>query len=335
MHSTDLLRACALAATILVSSFPRPAHAQWAFRARLDNDAYTFWQHPARRTDEEYSNGVRLSAESYRVPGWARRLSRGPVSCEPRAGSRLTCVSHELTIGQDMYTPKLTRAPYMVEDWESERPYAAWLFVGSTARFARPHTRDEVELAAGVTGKPALGQLAQRMAHTINERYTREAHGWETQVGFEPGVMARYRRTWLARAAAPRGMGAELQPFAGGALGNILTNAEAGVNVRLGFALSHPWHVPSWERRAPMEFYLLGGLRQEYVARNFSLDGNLVGRDRAVRRSAAVGEHSVGFGLRMGRVSLAWRAVTRGREYETGPKHHSVGVMQGSVEVQP
>ncbi|MGH7711825.1 MAG: hypothetical protein ACREOG_11115, partial [Gemmatimonadaceae bacterium] len=35
------------------------AEAQWAWRARLDNDAYNFWQHPAARTDEEYSNGVR------------------------------------------------------------------------------------------------------------------------------------------------------------------------------------------------------------------------------------------------------------------------------------
>jgi lipid A 3-O-deacylase len=147
--------------------------------------------------------------------------------------------------------------------------------------------------------------------------------------------MARYRRTWLVRAATARGVGAELQPFAGAALGNILTNAEAGVQFRVGVALSHPWHVPSWERRAPLEFSVMGGLRQEFVGRNFSLDGNLVGRDRAVQRTPSVGEHSVGFGLRMGRVSLAWRAVTRGREYETGPKHHSVGVMQGAVEVQP
>jgi hypothetical protein len=252
-----------------------------------------------------------------------------------RPGSRATCVAHELAIGQDMYTPDLLRAPHTVPDWELERPYAAWLFVSSTARFARPRSLDELELSAGVTGRPALGQLAQTIAHSINERYTNEATGWETQVGFEPGLLVRYRHNWLARAAAQRGLGVELQPFVGATAGNILTNAEAGLHVRVGMALSHPWHVPSWGERPPLEVFVLGGVRQEYVAHNFSLDGNLFNPKRSVDRVPAVGEHTLGFGLRLGRVSLAWRAVTRSREYESGPKHHSYGIMQGGVELIP
>ncbi len=311
------------------------AGAQWAWRARLDNDAYNFWQHPAARTDEEYSNGVRLAAEAYHAPWWARGLTREGASCDPRAGSRSTCVSHELLIGQDIYTPDLDRAPYTVENWEQERPYAAWLYVSSTARFARPHTMDEVELAAGVTGRPALGELAQTIAHHINERYTREAYGWETQVGFEPGVLARYRRTWLARAATKRGAGVELQPFVGAAAGNILTDAEAGVQARLGLALSHPWHVPSWQERPAIELYVLGGVRQEFVARNFSLDGTTLNPARAVAREPAVREHTIGIGARYRRITAAWRAVTRSREYRTGPRHHTYGVMQAAVEIIP
>ncbi len=353
MHSTDGLRgqvlgnssrgaplsaprcktAILLAALLVLGS--AAAHPQSAFRARLDNDAYNFWQHPAARTDEEYSNGVRLSAELYRVPRWAKRLTREPPSCEVRSGSKSTCVSQELAIEQDIYTPNLTRAPHTVEGWELERPYAAWLFVSSTARFARPRSLDELELAAGVTGEPALGKLAQSIAHAINERYTREANGWDTQVGFEPGVLLRYRRSWLARTVAIRGPGVELQPYMGAAAGNILTNAEAGLQARIGFAMSHPWHAPSWDARAPFEIFILGGARQEFVARNFSLDGNTVDPDRAVEREPLVGEHSVGFGVRLGRVSLAWRAVTRSREYASGPKHHSYGIMQGGVEIVP
>ncbi len=334
MRSIDVRRAAAVLATAL-ALVPARADGQWAWRARLDNDAYNFWQHPARRSDEEYSNGVRLAAEMYRAPWWARRLTKQQPSCEPRAGSRATCASHELVIGQEIYTPNLDRAPYTVEGWELERPYAAWLYVSSTARFARPRSMDELEIAAGVTGQPALGQLAQSVAHAINERYTRDAYGWQTQVGFEPGLLARYRRTWLARAAFRRGAGVELQPFLGAAAGNILTNAEAGVQARIGFAMSHPWHVPSWAQRIPIEVYLLGGVRQEVVARNFSLDGTTVHPDRAVKREAAIGEHTVGIGARIGRVSLSWRAVTRTREYESGPKHHSYGIMQGAVEIIP
>lgn len=320
---------------LLALLLPLASHAvgaQVALRARLDNDAYNFWQHPAARTDDEYTNGVRLSAEVYRAPRWARHLTKRAPTCEIRAGSRSTCVSHELSIEQDIYTPDLTRAPHTVEGWELERPYAAWLYISSTARFSRPRTLDEVELAAGVTGEPALGQLAQGIAHAINERYTRKARGWDTQIGFEPGVLARFRRTWLARAATPRGAGVELQPYAGGAVGNILTNAELGVLARIGFAMSHPWHMPSWDARAPMEFFIVGGAREEFVAHNFSLDGNLVHPNRSVQREPLVGEHTLGFGLRLGRVSLGWRAVTRSREYDSGPKHHSYGIMQGAVE---
>lgn len=334
MRLIDVRCAVAALAAVLVL-VPAGADAQWAWRARLDNDAYNFWQHPARRTDEEYSNGVRLAAETYRAPWWARRLAKQPPNCEPRAASRVTCASHELVLGQDIYTPNLTRAPHTVPGWELERPYAAWLYVSSTARFARRHSQDEMEIAAGVTGQPALGQLAQSIAHAINERYTREAPGWETQVGFEPGLLARYRRTWLARAAAQRGLGVELQPFLGAAAGNILTSAEAGVHARIGIAMSHPWHVPSWAARQPVELYLLGGARQELVARSFSLDGNTLHPDRAVRREAAVLEHTVGIGARIRRVTLSWRAVTRTREYESGPKHHSYGIMQGAVEIVP
>ena len=316
----------------LLTLMPLPSQAQWAWRARLDNDAYNFWQHPAARTDEEYSNGVKLSAETYHAPWWAKGLARG-ASCQVRAKS--TCVSHEMTIGQDIYTPNLDRAPHVFDDWELERPYAAWLYVSSMARFARRTSLDEVELAAGVTGHPALGELAQTIAHTINERYTRKAFGWETQVGFEPGVLARFRRTWLARVAARRGPGIELQPFVGAAAGNILTNAEVGLQARVGIALSHPWHVPEWGDRPPLEIFALGGVRQEVVARNISLDGNTVHPERAVDREVVVGEHTVGIGLRWKRVTLSWRAVTRGREYESGPKHHSYGIMQGGVEIVP
>jgi len=323
-----------LVLVMLLAGRPSDATAQWAWRARLDNDAYNFWQHPAARSDDEYSNGVRIAAETYRAPWWARRLTRPGVSCEPPA-SKGTCVSHELVLGQEIYTPNLDRAPYTVEGWEFERPYAAWLFVSSTARFGRPQTMDELELAAGVTGQPALGQLAQTIAHTLNERYTREAYGWETQVGFEPGFLARYRRTWLARAAQRRGPGVELQPFVGAAAGNILTNAEVGLQLRLGVALSHPWHVPAWENRPALELFALGGVRQELVARNISLDGNTLRPERAVHREHAVGEHTLGIGLRFRRITLSWRAVTRGREYTTGPKHHSYSIMQGGVEILP
>ncbi|MFP5353602.1 MAG: lipid A-modifier LpxR family protein, partial [Gemmatimonadota bacterium] len=62
-------------------------------------------------------------------------------------------------------------------------------------------------LALGVTGPPALGSLAQSIAHTITAKYTTKAEGWETQVGFEPGVLLGVRQSLPALRWAPGGRG--------------------------------------------------------------------------------------------------------------------------------
>lgn len=313
---------------------PRRSGGAWLPRVRLDNDAYNFWLHPGHRTDEEYTNGVVLAVEALRAPWWGRRLGGGAPGCEGSAAGGGACLATQFSLAQEMYTPNLDRPPYSSPDWERERPYAAWLYAGAEGRRISPRALRTYSLALGVTGPPALGRLAQSIAHHLTARYTTRAEGWETQVGFEPGVLFGVRQSFLLARWAPGGHGIlDLAPSAGISLGNIRAAADVGGRVRLGINLSHPWDPREWRGRGPWELQLHAGGRREYVAHDFSLDGTLfTSPTRLVTRVPAVGEYEVGIALRLHRLSVGWRAVTRSREYTTGPARHAYSQMYSALE---
>lgn len=306
----------------------------WRPRLRLDNDAYNFWKPPARRPDEEYTNGVAATVENLDAPLWGRLIGRGKPPCTAAvADQAAACMSATVTIGQDIYTPHLDRPPYAFPDWRDERPYAAWLYLGTGGLIISGTTLRTVEVSAGVTGPPALGELSQRVAHFINERYTTKAEGWATQVAFEPGFIAAARQSTLAARGEVAGRGiADFVHTSAVAVGNIRTAADLGGRLRVGYNLSHPWDARRWRGRPPLETFALLGGRVEYVARDFSLDGALFSGGRSVVRVPLVREYEVGVGLRMHRLALTWKATTRSREYRTGPAFHAFSSMQASWE---
>lgn len=313
---------------------PHAVRSPWLPRVRLDNDAYNFWIHPGHRTDEEYTNGVVLAVESLRAPLWGKRLGGGAPGCGIATGHDRVCLSTQLAMAHEMYTPNLDRPPFSSPDWERERPYAAWLYLSGEGRRISARALRSYTLALGVTGPPALGSLAQGIAHTITAKYTTRAEGWETQVGFEPGIVLAARQSLLAWRWAPGGHGVvDLAPSAGVSLGNIRTAADLGGRVRLGINLSHPWDPRAWRARPDWEFQVHAGARREYVAHDFSLDGTLFSEPtRFVSRVPTVSEYEFGTALRLHRLSLGWRAVTRSREYATGPARHVYSQMYSAIE---
>jgi lipid A 3-O-deacylase len=299
--------------------------ARWRPRLRLDNDVYNFWQRHTRRPDEEYTNGVHASLESQSAPWWGSRFARGIADCAASTGTS-TCRSTVVTLGQDLYTPHLDRTPYAVEQWELERPYFAWLFLSGAARVSSPGSLHTTTLALGVTGPPAGGELAQEIAHRIG--FNEQADGWETQIGFEPGVILGYRRSELmVRRSAPRGFAYDVAPEVALSLGNISTRAEVGGSARLGWNLSHPWHPGLWRGRSSSEWWLSAGARAEYVARDMSLDGTWRRPTRQVDRMTDVYQYEFGAGVRVQAITVEYRAITRSREYRTGPAHHTYSSM--------
>jgi hypothetical protein len=322
------LRVVALVMTnagALLAPVPAGAQSTWRPSLRLDNDVYNFWQRHTRRPDEEYTNGVHVSLESHSAPWWGHRFARGLADCRS-AGASEPCRSTQVTLGQDLYTPKLNRTPYAVERWELERPYFAWLFLRGSARVSSVKSLRATSLSIGVTGPPAGGALAQAVAHRIG--FNEQASGWETQVGFEPGLLVEYsRQDLLARGSIGESFGADLAPVMAVTLGNVRSSAAAGATARFGRNLSHPWHPAAWRGRALSEWWVAAGARAEYVARDMSLDGTLVNPSRRVERVPGVSQYEFSGGFRVHAVMLEFRAVTRSREYRSGPGHHTYSSM--------
>ncbi|MFN8570709.1 MAG: lipid A deacylase LpxR family protein [Gemmatimonadaceae bacterium] len=307
------------------------AQSRWLPELRLDNDAYNFWIHPAHRPDEQYTNGVRATLSSNSAPWWGRRFAASIPDCAPDLGRR-SCRLTSITLGQDIYTPKLDRAPYTVPDWEQERPYFGWLYLEERAQVASDRWLRTTTGTFGVSGPPSLGHVMQSLFHHINRKYTRQANGWETQVGFEPGLMLGHRVDALVLRLGPtQSPVLDLTSGAGATLGNVHTGGDAGSTMRVGLHLDHPWR-PFAGSPSLWSAYLLGGGRLEYVARDMSLDGTLLRSGRHVDRVPAVREYQFGAGLRLHRLRLEYRAVTRSQEYETGPGHHTYSTMSAVID---
>ena len=198
-------------------------------------------------------------------------------------------------------------------DWRNDRPYAAWLYAerrGARALGAIAAHRRASQL--GVTGPPAFGEFAQRTAHKLTGVYSREPVGWDTQVGFEPGIMLTRENDAPLRGRT-----------SSGSVGGGLRSAHRRVarkhphrrGGRIPGARRHEPVEPvvdqRWQSRAPVELYVLRGARGEAVAHNITLDGNTLGAERRVDRVPLVGEYSVGVGGRFRGLVAEWRAITR------------------------
>lgn len=307
------------------------AQTTWLPELRLDNDAYNYWIHPAHRPDEQYTNGVRATLASNSAPWWGKHFASAIPDCAP-GGERGRCRLTSVTLGQDIYTPKLDRAPYTVPDWESERPYFGWLYLEGRAQVASDRLLRTTTATLGVSGPPSMGHLMQSLFHHINRRYTKPANGWETQVGFEPGILLGHRVDAVALRLGPRESPfVDLSSGGGASLGNVRTSADAGATMRVGLHLDHPWR-PFAGSPGLWSLYLLGGGRLEYVARDMSLDGTLFHSGRHVERVPGVREYQFGAGLRLHRLRLEYRAVTRSQEYATGPGHHTYSTMSAAID---
>ena len=309
-----LIAMLALPAGIAVAQTPRTVS------LRIDNDAFDFWMLPWNRPDEEYSSGVHITYDGGDAPWWARPLLRSSSECTT---SSRECRMGRAEIGQDLYTPatsKINPTPA-----PGSRPNAGWLYLSQTARSLRYERSDEFTVSLGVTGRPSLGKFTQTLAHSMAPTFNRPSD-WSGQVGFEPGVVARYEQRRRI-GTDDRALGFDLIPRVAFSAGNIFTGAEVGLQTRTGWHLRHPW-LP---RDGPLEIALTGGASARAVARDLFLDGNTFRDSPHVGHEVFVGSGELGVQIRFRALSLAYRAVNDTRSYAAGPKWHPWASIVGGV----
>jgi len=300
----------------LAVALPPAAQGQHVVTVRADNDAFNFWQLPWRRPDEEYTSGVRLTVEFPGTAAWARRLGLARDGCR---GDTVPCATHTYAFGQDIFTA--VRPRNVPTARPGGRPDAGVLWISSTNRRERTSHLTEFGWTLGITGKPSLAETMQRLFHDMAPSLNRPIT-WSAQIPAEPVFAVRLDRRQLARAGA-----LEVQPHAGASLGSLLTEVRAGMGVRLGPHLAHPWMNVAGGR---LQAALVGDATVRAVARNEVLNGALFRSGPHVTTRPIVTELQAGVRLRWHMLEASWLAHQTGAEYVPRTLPHTWSTLEAS-----
>ncbi|NQW01975.1 MAG: lipid A deacylase LpxR family protein [Rhodospirillales bacterium] len=291
--------------------------------------------------DQHYTNGVRLSwlspeGDTFRPLQTIRDL------LEEIAQDENKTTRFGLSAGQDMYTPKDSKARELLVD---DRPYAGWLYGGLSLHTVSDHgqgrmDQESVEVNVGIIGPWSLAEVNQDFVHSV--RSIEKFNGWDNQLHNEPGLLINYERKWrLFDPIKWGGTGFDAIPHAGASLGNVMTGANAGGAVRWGWNLPKDFgppgliHSVSPLDRRPDEsisFYAFASLQGRFVAHNIFLDGNTFRDSHSVDKNNWVGDASLGVALLVGRFEIAYTNAFRSREFAGQDDHSRFGSLAVSFQ---
>lgn len=306
------------------------------FTLQFENDLFA-------GADRHYTNGLRAS--------WLSPEGGETLPILQRARDLLAMIAQDdnkstrfgLALGQEIYTPIDRNATAVVAD---DRPYAGWLYGALSLHTVKDggdgaKTSESVEFSLGIVGPEALGEQAQDSVHHLRGLDT--FHGWDNQLQTEPGLLVAYERRW--RFAKPWTLGGGLQadvvPYVGGSVGNVLTHLGAGGALRVGLNLPDDFGPPalihggaSLDRldEDGWSTYLFATAEGRYVAHNIFLDGNTWSSSHSVDRVPWVGRFSFGVAVDIGRFRIAYTNAVITDEFKGQARRSRFGAISTSFQ---
>lgn len=281
------------------------------FTLQMDNDFFASYR---GLIDEDYTQGFHFTFNRRESPIALRRALARIEECPVEQG----CVTRaSVLVGQEIYTPE-----YYPSIADNDRPFAGWLYGGVQSSAVTDRDLTSLSVKVGVTGPPSLAQQLQVTFHEMVPSY-KIPPGWNDQLKFEPGLIltaSRKNFTELRAGAASIGV----IRYGSASLGNILTDAEAGVTLRAGLNAEHPWNFESHRR---LGVYASFGAREDIVLHNLSLDGSTFRASPRVKRIPFVWQKELAAGISMGSISLDYQLTVRSQEFTTGRPYHPYGTV--------
>jgi hypothetical protein len=310
------------------------ADAQQLVGARIeeDNAQLAYWIPPLRRPDDEFTNGTRLSLSFAGSRLWSLLLgphgsrctpaSRGETSAAETSAAEISsgmsglCLSTDLTLAQEMYTPA---------DWHKDadpvpgqRPYAGQLLLTGISSASTPRANTALSLEAGVAGPPSLAGDVQEAWHRLIRYYP--PLGWNHQIATAPEFDIGAAESRVIASASIGGVPVlSVIPRVSVSAGNVLTGATAGLETRIGYGAGAPWSDGAGNRVPRFQVYALAATRLDYVWTELVLDRSSTDPAYTVSKLPWVGQYAFGGGVRLFFLEAEYRGVTRTREYQTGP----------------
>ncbi len=285
-------------------------------------------------TDRYYTNGTKISWTSTDLTKFADTPYASPLlpllNALPFINNPAFQKNLAFSIGQSIYTPDDTEPREPIPD---DRPYAGWLYGEVGLIWKNGHERNTLLLNLGVVGPASGAQETQRFVHDL--RGFPHPQGWNNQLHNEFAAMLTYEHTWryTLRKSNRVGLNADFLPFVGAKAGNVRTEANGGVELRVGLNLpddfgtgtiasdtttSTPVEGDLAVRRAKafdLGFYVFARGEGRLVAHDIFLDGNTFGNSISVHRNIAVADLSLGAAVTWKNTSLTYAFVHRTKEY--------------------
>jgi lipid A 3-O-deacylase len=340
------VRALVAALGVSIALAPIPAHAQAVPGTQVsgDNDALDVWLPAKQRPDGEYTNGLRISISRSTAPLWGR-LVRSAAPCSGHESAVQRCLTTELAIAQQMYTPEplshrnvdssgahtIVSAPI-----PGDRAFAGWLHADVTGNIISEKRLTSFALVAGVTGTASGAAAVQKGFHHLISQV--DPPGWRYQLGFRPAANLSYTDHLRASLTGSDGRDfADVVPSWSAQLGSARTSAYGDVVARLGYHLAHPWSPAARARSGARDFgiWRYAGVRESLVAYDQLLDRSYVRNDSSfsVQRIPWVNSYQFGIAVRRRSLTIAFGGTHDGKEYETEEvPNHSYGTITVTVD---
>ncbi len=295
-------------------------------------------------SDQDYTNGTRLSWLSRNLSGEEMpRISRTLREAFNFGYGDDIRMNYGFSLQQLMFTPSDISVSELIPD---DRPYAGWTAIGLSLHAKTLNTIRSLELSLGVVGESAYAHETQDWVH--DWRDIPKAQGWDNQLEDELAVNLFFntQRRYRTDALVIPGVEWDLLPRHGVAVGNVLTAANLGMALRVGYNLPENFADQKLSptaynqevyyddkgrkiRKGNFSLYLFGGADAQAKAWDIFLDGNTTGDSHNVTKDYFVGSLEAGLGMRLWSTHITYTHTFRTQEFRTqkdDPEFGSIAV---------
>jgi hypothetical protein len=294
---------------------------EWTASLRWENDTFG-------GSDRFYTDGVSL-AVSHTGPSWMDPFA----NWLPWGEGRRT-VGYD--VAQAMFTPSdKDLSPPDPDD----RPYAGILALGLTLHVEKPHSYHGLKFVTGVVGPWSGAEETQNAVHDLIG--SGKSQGWDYQLENEPVFNFAYEYRRRFQLAGDRDKWSlQAFPLAGGWLGNMLIQGQAGALLRFGYHVPDDFgptlvrgmgHMPPprWDAPRPGKsdwgFSVYGGSVANLVLRDITLDGNTFEDSPSVDKEFFVPMAGVGVSVGNRRFQASFAYIFWGKEFEDQQDYSEFG----------
>jgi lipid A 3-O-deacylase len=285
---------------------------EWVASLRWENDTFG-------GSDRFYTDGIAL-AISHTGPSWM-----DPVADWLPWGEGRRTVGYD--VAQGMFTPDDTTLS--VPD-PQDRPYAGILAFGLTLHVEKENSYHGLKFVTGFVGPWSLAEETQDTVHEVID--DDKSQGWDYQLENEPIFNLAYEYRHKFHLAGDRDKWSlEAFSLAGGWLGNMLIQGQAGGLLRFGYNVPDDFgptlvrgmgHMPpprrDSQRRSKSDwgYSISAGSVANLVLHDITLDGNTFEDSPSVDKEYLVPMAGVGIGVGNRRFQASFAYIFWGKEFK-------------------